>query len=175
MSDRRCRLCRHARGYRGPRPGGDVALISKIHPCAAIRAPLRAGSTPRSATPPRTTREHASTRSRGSDYLGDQDAIRCSATGRPATSTNSALGRGVSRTEDGGSRSAVRRRRRAAYRLRADITGHVLVHVPRAGDEARPQVYEEYFARQLVEHENRCQGVICWDLLNGAAIDRRRP
>jgi len=28
-------------------------------------------------------------------------------------------------------------------------------------------VYEEYFAWQLVENDGRCQGVICWDLLNG--------
>ena len=29
------------------------------------------------------------------------------------------------------------------------------------------KVYEEFFAWKLVEHEDRCQGVICWDLLNG--------
>jgi succinate dehydrogenase / fumarate reductase flavoprotein subunit len=29
------------------------------------------------------------------------------------------------------------------------------------------QVYEEYFAWQLVENDGRCQGVICWDLVNG--------
>ena len=29
------------------------------------------------------------------------------------------------------------------------------------------KVYEEYFAWKLVEHEDRCQGVVCWDLLNG--------
>jgi succinate dehydrogenase/fumarate reductase flavoprotein subunit len=28
-------------------------------------------------------------------------------------------------------------------------------------------VYEEWFAWKLVENEGRCQGVICWDLLNG--------
>ncbi len=28
-------------------------------------------------------------------------------------------------------------------------------------------VYEEYFAWQLVINDDRCQGVICWDLLNG--------
>jgi len=28
-------------------------------------------------------------------------------------------------------------------------------------------VYEEYFAWKLVENDDRCQGVICWDLLNG--------
>jgi succinate dehydrogenase/fumarate reductase flavoprotein subunit len=28
-------------------------------------------------------------------------------------------------------------------------------------------VYEEFFAWQLVVNEDRCQGVVCWDLLNG--------
>ena len=28
-------------------------------------------------------------------------------------------------------------------------------------------VYEEFFAWQLVEDDGRCQGVICWDLVNG--------
>ena len=28
-------------------------------------------------------------------------------------------------------------------------------------------VYEEYFAWKLVVDDGRCQGVICWDLLNG--------
>src|SRR6266496_4378468 len=29
------------------------------------------------------------------------------------------------------------------------------------------RTYEEYFAWRLVENDGRCQGVICWDLLNG--------
>jgi succinate dehydrogenase/fumarate reductase flavoprotein subunit len=29
------------------------------------------------------------------------------------------------------------------------------------------KVYEEFFAWQLVVNDSRCQGVICWDLLNG--------
>src|SRR6188472_1512606 len=50
----------------------------------------------------------------------------------------------------------------------ADITGHVLVHVLYEQVMKRDlQVYEEYFAWQLVENDGRCQGVICWDLLNG--------
>ena len=28
-------------------------------------------------------------------------------------------------------------------------------------------VYEEWFAWKLVVDDGRCQGVICWDLLNG--------
>ena len=29
------------------------------------------------------------------------------------------------------------------------------------------KVYEEFFAWQLVVNDDRCQGVVCWDLLNG--------
>src|ERR671937_2441540 len=55
---------------------------------------------------------------------------------------------------------------RTAYA--ADITGHVLVHVLYEQVMRRNlQVYEEFFAWQLIENEGRCQGVICWDLVNG--------
>ena len=48
---------------------------------------------------------------------------------------------------------------RTAYA--ADITGHVLVHVLYEQVMKRDiLVYEEDFAWQLVEHEDRCQGVI---------------
>ena len=60
----------------------------------------------------------------------------------------------------------MRRASRTAYA--ADITGHVLIHV----------LYEQVMKSAtcactrrtpwlLVEDEGRCQGVICWDLLNG--------
>src|SRR5207244_6646055 len=55
---------------------------------------------------------------------------------------------------------------RTAYA--ADITGHVLVHVLYEQVMKRDiQTYEEYFAWQLVINDDRCQGVIAWDLLNG--------
>src|SRR5204863_8934580 len=74
-----------------------------------------------------------------------------------------------SRTEDGriaqrpfGAAGAPR----TAYA--ADITGHVLVHVLYEQVMKRDlRVYEEYFAWQLVLNDDRCQGVIAWDLLNG--------
>jgi succinate dehydrogenase / fumarate reductase, flavoprotein subunit len=44
----------------------------------------------------------------------------------------------------------------------------VLVHVLYEQVMKRDlEVYEEFFAWQLVENEGRCQGVICWDLVNG--------
>ena len=57
----------------------------------------------------------------------------------------------------------------------ADITGHVLIQVLYEQLVKRDiTVYEEYFAWKLVENDGRCQGVICWDLLNGGAEDGRR-
>ena len=50
----------------------------------------------------------------------------------------------------------------------ADITGHVLIQVLYEQLVKRDiTVYEEYFAWQLVVDDDRCQGVIAWDLLNG--------
>ncbi len=50
----------------------------------------------------------------------------------------------------------------------ADITGHVLIQVLYEQVCKRDiKVYEEFFAWQLVVNDDRCQGVICWDLLNG--------
>src|SRR5207249_9749424 len=55
---------------------------------------------------------------------------------------------------------------RTAYA--ADITGHVLVHVLYEQVMKRDiQTYEEFFAWKLVMNDDRCQGVIAWDLLNG--------
>src|SRR5205814_1900432 len=50
----------------------------------------------------------------------------------------------------------------------ADITGHVLIQVLYEQLVKRDiKVYEEYFAWQLVVDDDRCQGVIAWDLLHG--------
>ncbi|MDX6436633.1 MAG: succinate dehydrogenase / fumarate reductase, flavoprotein subunit, partial [Gaiellaceae bacterium] len=55
---------------------------------------------------------------------------------------------------------------RTAYA--ADITGHVLVHVLYEQVMKREiPTYEEFFGWKLVMNDNRCQGVIAWDLLNG--------
>ena len=50
----------------------------------------------------------------------------------------------------------------------ADITGHVLIQVLYEQVCKRDiKVYEEFFAWQIVVNDDRAQGVICWDLLNG--------
>ena len=151
--------------------GADVALISKIHPVrshsGAAEGGINAALGNASEDDPD---KHAFDTVKGSDYLGDQDAIEVLCEEAPDDVYQlEHWGAVFSRTEDG--RIAQRPfgaagEPRTAYA--ADITGHVLVHVLYEQVMKRDlEVYEEYFAWQLVEHENRCQGVICWDLLNG--------
>src|SRR5439155_9860032 len=48
------------------------------------------------------------------------------------------------------------------------ITGHVLVQVLYEQVCKRDvKTYEEFFAWRLVVDDDRCQGVICWDLMGG--------
>jgi succinate dehydrogenase / fumarate reductase flavoprotein subunit len=151
--------------------GADVALLSKIHPTrshsGAAEGGINAALGNASEDDPET---HAFDTVKGSDYLGDQDAIEILCNEAPDDVYQlEHWGAVFSRTEDGriaqrpfGAAGAPR----TAYA--ADITGHVLVHVLYEQVMKRDiRTYEEFFAWRLVENDGRCQGVICWDLLNG--------
>jgi succinate dehydrogenase / fumarate reductase flavoprotein subunit len=151
--------------------GADVAIVSKIHPVrshsGAAEGGINAALGNASDDDPE---KHAFDTVKGSDYLGDQDAIEVLCTEAPGDVYQlEHWGAIFSRTEDG--RIAQRPfgaagEPRTAYA--ADITGHVLIHVLYEQVMKRDlQVYEEYFAWQLVEDEGRCQGVICWDIVSG--------
>jgi succinate dehydrogenase / fumarate reductase, flavoprotein subunit len=151
--------------------GADVALLSKIHPTrshsGAAEGGINAALGNASEDDPET---HAFDTVKGSDYLGDQDAIEILCNEAPDDVYQlEHWGAVFSRTEDGriaqrpfGAAGAPR----TAYA--ADITGHVLVHVLYEQVMKRDiRTYEEFFAWRLVENDGRCQGLICWDLLNG--------
>jgi succinate dehydrogenase / fumarate reductase, flavoprotein subunit len=151
--------------------GADVALLSKIHPVrshsGAAEGGINAALGNASEDDPET---HAFDTVKGSDYLGDQDAIQILCDEAPGDVYQlENWGAVFSRTEDGriaqrpfGAAGAPR----TAYA--ADITGHVLVHVLYEQVLKREiPAYEEYFAWKLVMNDDRCQGVIAWDLLNG--------
>jgi succinate dehydrogenase / fumarate reductase flavoprotein subunit len=151
--------------------GADVALISKIHPVRSHSGAAEGGINAALGNASEDDPEkHAFDTVKGSDYLGDQDSIEVLCEEAPGDVYElEHWGAVFSRTEDG--RIAQRPfgaagEPRTAYA--ADITGHVLVHVLYEQVMKRDiQVYEEYFAWQLVEDDGRCQGVICWDLVNG--------
>jgi succinate dehydrogenase / fumarate reductase, flavoprotein subunit len=151
--------------------GADVALISKIHPVrshsGAAEGGINAALGNASEDDPET---HAFDTVKGSDYLGDQDAIQILCDEAPDDVYQlENWGAVFSRTDDGriaqrpfGAAGAPR----TAYA--ADITGHVLVHVLYEQVMKRDiPTYEEFFAWKLVMNDDRCQGVIAWDLLNG--------
>lgn len=151
--------------------GADVALISKIHPVRSHSGAAEGGINAALGNASEDDPEkHAFDTVKGSDYLGDQDAIQVLCDEAPEDVYQlEHWGAVFSRTEDG--RIAQRPfgaagEPRTAYA--ADITGHVLVHVLYEQVMKRDlTVYDEWFAWRLVEDDGRCQGVICWDLVNG--------
>ncbi len=151
--------------------GADVALLSKIHPVrshsGAAEGGINAALGNASEDDPE---QHAFDTVKGSDYLGDQDAIEVLCNEAPGDVYElEHWGAVFSRTEDGriaqrpfGAAGAPR----TAYA--ADITGHVLVHVLYEQVMKRSiPAYEEWFAWKVIEEDGRCQGVIAWDIMNG--------
>ncbi len=151
--------------------GADVALLSKIHPTrshsGAAEGGINAALGNASADSPE---EHAYDTVKGSDYLGDQDAIEVLCDEAPDDVYQlEHWGAVFSRDDEG--RIAQRPfgaagHPRTAYA--ADITGHVLVHVLYEQVMKRDiPTYEEYFCWKLIVNDDRCQGVIAWDIVNG--------
>src|SRR5258708_10669681 len=145
--------------------GADVAVISKVHPvrshsCAA-EGGINAALGNASEDDPES---HAYDTVKGSDYLGDQDAIQILCDEAPGDVYQlENWGAFFSRTDDGriaqrpfGAAGAPR----TAYA--ADITRHVLIQVLyQQGCRRDIKGYHEFFAWHLVVDEDRCQGVIC--------------
>jgi len=151
--------------------GADVALVSKIHPVRSHSGAAEGGINAALGNASEDDPEkHAFDTVKGSDYLGDQDAIQVLCDEAPGDVYElENWGAVFSRTEDG--RIAQRPfgaagEPRTAYA--ADITGHVLVQVLYEQVMKRDlRVYDEWFAWKLVVDDGRCQGVVCWDLLDG--------
>jgi succinate dehydrogenase / fumarate reductase flavoprotein subunit len=151
--------------------GADVGVVSKLHPTrshsGAAEGGINAALGNAGDDDPET---HAFDTVKGSDYLGDQDAIEILTREAPGDIYQlEHWGAVFSRAEDG---RLAQRPFGAAGSPRtvfaADITGHVLIQVLYEQLVKRQiKVYDEYFAWQLVVDDDRCQGVIAWDLLNG--------
>lgn len=151
--------------------GADVGVVSKLHPTRSHSGAAEGGiNAALGNSGDDTPEKHAYDTVKGSDYLGDQDAIEILTSEAPGDIYQlEHWGALFSRNEDG---RLAQRPFGAAGSPRtvfaADITGHVLIQVLYEQLVKREiQVYDEYFAWQLVIDDDRCQGVIAWDLLNG--------
>jgi succinate dehydrogenase / fumarate reductase, flavoprotein subunit len=151
--------------------GADVGVISKLHPTRSHSGAAEGGiNAALGNAADDSVESHAFDTVKGSDYIGDQDAIEIFTREAPGDIYQlEHWGAVFSRQDDG---RLAQRPFGAAGSPRtvfaADITGHVLIQVLYEQLVKRDiTVYEEYFAWRLVENDGRCQGVICWDLLNG--------
>jgi succinate dehydrogenase / fumarate reductase, flavoprotein subunit len=151
--------------------GADIAMISKLHPTRSHSGAAEGGINAALGNAKDDSPEiHAYDTVKGSDYIGDQDAIEIFTREAPGDIVQlEHWGAFFSRRDDG---KLAQRPFGAAGSPRtvyaADITGHVLIQVLYEQVVKRDiKVYDEFFAWQLVLNDDRCQGVICWDLLNG--------
>src|SRR5512132_172410 len=151
--------------------GARVAVVSKLHPTRSHSGAAEGGiNAAIGNTGDDSPETHAFDTVKGSDYLGDQDSIEIFTREAPGDIYQlDHWGAFFSRNDEG---RLAQRPFGAAGSPRtvyaADITGHVLIQVLYEQLCRREiKVYEEFFAWQLVVDDDRCQGVICWDLMNG--------
>src|ERR1700751_481985 len=151
--------------------GADVAMVSKLPPTRSHSGAAEGGINAALGNAADDSPEiHAYDTVKGSDYIGDQDAIEIFTREAPGDIYQlEHWGAFFSRRDDG---KLAQRPFGAAGSPRtvyaADITGHVLIQVLYEQLVKRDiTVYKEYFAWKLVENDGRCQGVVSWDLLNG--------
>jgi len=155
--------------------GANVGVVSKLHPTRSHSGAAEGGiNAALGNTAEDSPETHAFDTVKGSDYLGDQDAIEILANEAPGDIYQlEHWGCVFSRNDEG---KLAQRPFGAAGSPRtvysADITGHVLIHVlyeqlMKRQEQGPMHVYEEYFAWRLVIEDGRCVGVICWDLIHG--------
>src|SRR5215208_8273578 len=152
--------------------GASVGIMSKVHP---VRSPSNAaqGGINAALNPEDSWESHAFDTVKGSDYLGDQDAIEVMCREAPEEILHlEHLGVTFHRNEEGklgtrafGGASAAR-----TYYV-ADITGQAILHVLYEQLMKHPEVhrYEEYFVTALVQDDSgRMAGAVTRNLRDGS-------
>ncbi len=152
--------------------GATVAIISKVHPVRS-HSVAAAGGINAALNPEDTWESHAFDTVKGSDYLGDQDAIEIMCREAPdeilwlehAGVTFHRNENGNLGTRAFGGASAAR-----TYYV-ADITGHAILHVlyeQLMKFSTSIDRYEEWFTTDLLQNEEgHCVGAIARNLRDG--------
>ncbi len=152
--------------------GATVAIMSKVHPVRS-HSVAAAGGINAAISVDDDWRSHAYDTVKGSDFLGDQDAIEVMCSEAPAEVMHlEHIGVTFHRNEKGemdlrafGGASM----KRTAYV--ADITGQAMLHVlyeQLMKHHERVQRFEEWFTTSLlIDEEGRCAGVVARDVRTG--------
>ena len=151
------------------RKGVDVAVLTKVHPVRSHSTQAQGGINAALAEDD-SWEKHGFDTVKGSDYLGDQDAIEIFVREAPGDIIElEHMGTVFNRRDDG--RIAQRPFGGAAFPRTcyvADITGQALLHVlydqiVRAG----VRVYEEWFATSLIVEDGACRGALAMEIRSG--------
>jgi succinate dehydrogenase / fumarate reductase flavoprotein subunit len=152
--------------------GASVAIVSKVHPVRS-HSVAAAGGINAALNPEDSWESHAFDTVKGSDYLGDQDAIEIMCREAPNEILHlEHLGVTFHRNETGhlGTRAFGGASQARTYYV-ADITGHAILHVlyeQLMKHHEQLDRYEEWFTTDLLQDdEGRCIGAICRDLRDG--------
>ena len=153
--------------------GATVGILSKVHPVRS-HSNAAAGGINAALNPEDSWESHAFDTVKGSDYLGDQDAIEIMCREAPdeilwlehAGVTFHRNGEGKLGTRAFGGASAAR-----TYYV-ADITGQALLHVlyeQLMKHGSRIDSYEEWFVTALVQDdEGACSGAVARNIRDGS-------
>jgi succinate dehydrogenase / fumarate reductase flavoprotein subunit len=151
------------------RKGVDVAVLSKVHPVRSHSTQAQGGINAALGEND-SWEKHAFDTTKGSDYLGDQDAIEILCKEAPGDIIElEHMGAVFGRQEDG--RIAQRPFGGAAFPRTcfvADITGQVLLHVLYEQLlQVGVRVYEEWFATSIIVEDGACRGALAMDIRSG--------
>jgi len=150
-------------------PEIDVALISKVHPLRSHSVAAQGGINA-AISPQDSWESHAFDTVKGSDYLGDQDAIEVMCREGPQDILElERMGAIFSRDADG---HIAQRPFGAASFARtcyaADRTGHALLHVMYEQLlKRRARTYEEWYVTSLVIEDGACRGCVAMNIFTG--------
>ena len=150
--------------------GVDVAVVSKVHPVRSHSNAAQGGINAALTDRGDDWRDHAYDTIKGSDFLGDQDAIElmCREAGEEVISMEH-MGAIFNRDEEGklGTRSFGGQRQARTFFV-ADFTGQALLHVLYEQIiKSGVRIYEEWFVLSLIIDEGRCGGAILMDIRTG--------
>ena len=164
------------RSHSGAAQGGIAASLSNVRPVADTgpRGPLEA--VPPGAESPDSWELHMFDTIKGSDWLGDQDAIELMVKEAPDIIYEyEHMGCVFSRLADG--RIAQRRfgghsAPRANYSK--DYTGHVLLHtIHEQALKYGVKFYSEWTLLELIVEDNICRGVVAMEILTDKVVTMR--
>ena len=150
--------------------GANTGIISKVHPVRSHSSAAQGGINAALVDRGDSWEEHAYDTVKGSDYLGDQDAIElmCRVAGEELISLEH-MGVIFNRDDEGrlGTRAFGGQRRARTFFV-ADFTGQAMLHVLHEQlMNSGVTGYEEWFVTNLIIEDGECCGVVGLEIRTG--------